>query len=61
MTGFADDTAPAYGAPMRKEAFLRWVQTQEPEEIAGRDKSIAIAALGVSLPLAEIYRGIGAA
>jgi Uma2 family endonuclease len=29
MTGFAEDTAPAYGAPMHKEAFLRWVQTQE--------------------------------
>ena len=30
-----------------------------PEEIAGRDKAIMIAALGISLPLSEIYRGIG--
>jgi len=33
---------------------------QKPNEIAGRDKSIEIASLGVSLPLAEIFRGIGA-
>jgi Uma2 family endonuclease len=32
-----------------------------PEEIAGRDKAIAIAAHGVSLPMSEIYRGIGTA
>jgi Uma2 family endonuclease len=32
-----------------------------PEEIAGRDRAIAIAALGVSLPMSEIYRGIGTA
>ena len=32
----------------------------KPDEIAGRDKSIEIAALGVSLPLAEIFRGVGA-
>jgi Uma2 family endonuclease len=32
---------------------------QKPEEIAGRDKSIEIAALGIALPMGEIYRGIG--
>lgn len=30
-----------------------------PVEIAGRDETIDIAALGVSLPLGEIFRGIG--
>lgn len=30
-----------------------------PQEIAGRDKVIEIAALGVSLPMAEVYRGVG--
>jgi Uma2 family endonuclease len=34
---------------------------KKPKEIAGRDKSIDIAALGISLPLAEIFRGIGSA
>jgi Uma2 family endonuclease len=34
---------------------------QRPQEIAGRDTAIEIAALGISLPLAEIFRGIGAA
>lgn len=32
----------------------------EPVEIAGRDREIAVAALSITLPLAEIYRGIGA-
>jgi Uma2 family endonuclease len=31
----------------------------KPEEIAGRDKAIEIAALGIALPMAEIFRGIG--
>ena len=30
-----------------------------PQEISGRDQSIGIAALGVWVPLAEIFRGIG--
>ena len=29
MTGFSEDNAPAYDAPMTKAAFLRWVQRQE--------------------------------
>lgn len=29
MTGFAEDNAPAYEAPMTKSQFLRWVQGQE--------------------------------
>jgi Uma2 family endonuclease len=33
----------------------------EPLEIQGRDTELALAALAISLPLAEIYRGIGAA
>jgi Uma2 family endonuclease len=31
-----------------------------PEEIKGRDAAIALSARAISLPLAEIYRGIGA-
>jgi Uma2 family endonuclease len=31
----------------------------KPEEIAGRDKEIVIAALGITLPMSEIFRGIG--
>jgi Uma2 family endonuclease len=31
-----------------------------PDVIAGTDKSISIAALGLNLPLAEIYAGLGA-
>jgi Uma2 family endonuclease len=30
-----------------------------PQEVAGRDSAIEIVALGLSLPLGEIYRGIG--
>jgi Uma2 family endonuclease len=30
-----------------------------PSEIAGRDRAIDIPALGISLPLGDIYRGIG--
>jgi Uma2 family endonuclease len=33
----------------------------EPTEIAGREREITLDALGISLPLAEIYRGLGAA
>jgi Uma2 family endonuclease len=33
---------------------------KNPEEIAGRDKEIVIAALGITLPMSEIFRGIGA-
>ncbi|MDO9381953.1 MAG: Uma2 family endonuclease [Hyphomicrobiaceae bacterium] len=33
----------------------------EPVEIAGRDRTITLDALGIVLPLAEIYRGLGAA
>jgi Uma2 family endonuclease len=33
----------------------------EPTEIAGREREITLPALAISLPLAEIYRGIGAA
>ena len=33
----------------------------EPTEIAGRERVITLDALAISLPLAEIYRGIGAA
>lgn len=29
MTGFAEDNAPAYEAPMTKTQFLRWVQGRE--------------------------------
>jgi Uma2 family endonuclease len=32
---------------------------KKPKEIAGRDNAIEIAALGISLSLAEIFRGIG--
>jgi Uma2 family endonuclease len=32
---------------------------EKPEPIEGRDKRLAIPVLGASLPLAEIYRGIG--
>lgn len=32
----------------------------KPEEIAGRDTAIEIATFGISLPMSEIYRGIGA-
>ncbi len=32
---------------------------KKPEEIAGRDKVIEIAGLGISLPMSEIFRGIG--
>lgn len=32
-----------------------------PEEIKGRDAAIALTARAISLPLAEIYRGIGTA
>jgi Uma2 family endonuclease len=32
----------------------------KPEEIAGRDQGIEIAALQISLPMSEIFRGIGA-
>jgi Uma2 family endonuclease len=32
-----------------------------PEEVAGRDKTIEITALGISLPMAEVFRGIGTA
>lgn len=32
----------------------------EPTEIAGREREITLDALAISLPLAEIYRGIGA-
>jgi len=32
-----------------------------PAEVAGRDKTVEINALGVSLPMAEIFRGIGSA
>ena len=32
----------------------------KPEEIAGRDQAIEIAALGISLSMSEIFRGIGA-
>jgi Uma2 family endonuclease len=31
----------------------------KPVEIAGRDSSIDVPALGLSIPLAEVYRGIG--
>ena len=31
---------------------------QLPAEISGRDQSIGLTALGIELPLAEIYRGI---
>ncbi len=31
----------------------------KPQEIQGRDKQIEIVCLGISLPLAEIYRSIG--
>ncbi|MEW5962592.1 MAG: Uma2 family endonuclease [Pseudomonadota bacterium] len=34
---------------------------RHPVEIAGRDKAIEIAALGITLPLAEIFRGIASA
>jgi Uma2 family endonuclease len=33
---------------------------RKPDEISGRDKAIEIAALGITLPMSEIYRGIGA-
>jgi Uma2 family endonuclease len=33
----------------------------KPDEIAGREAAIEIAALGVALPMSEIYRGIGTA
>ena len=33
---------------------------KKPEEIAGRQASVTLRALGVSLPLAELYRGIAA-
>lgn len=33
----------------------------EPTEIAGREREITLDALGISLPLAEIYRGLGTA
>jgi Uma2 family endonuclease len=32
---------------------------KSPEEISGRDKEIVIAALGITLPMSEIFRGIG--
>lgn len=32
----------------------------EPTEIEGRERDIALDALGISLPLAEIYHGLGA-
>ena len=32
---------------------------KNPEEIAGRDKEIEIAALGIRIPMSEIFRGIG--
>jgi Uma2 family endonuclease len=32
----------------------------EPTEIAGREREITLDALGIALPLAEIYRGLGA-
>jgi len=31
----------------------------KPEEIAGRNKEINVAALGITLPMSEIFRGIG--
>jgi hypothetical protein len=34
---------------------------RKPEDISGRDKAIEIGALGISLPMSEIYRGIGTA
>jgi Uma2 family endonuclease len=33
----------------------------EPSEIAGRERAITLDALAITLPLAELYRGIGAA
>jgi Uma2 family endonuclease len=40
-----------------------WQRTGEARSFAqkpaGRDKSIEIAALGIALPMGEIYRGIG--
>lgn len=34
---------------------------KSPEEISGRDKEIEVAALGIMLPMSEIFRGIGPA
>jgi Uma2 family endonuclease len=34
---------------------------KKPVEIAGRDKAIEVDALGITLPMSEIYRGIGPA
>lgn len=43
----AGDSAPPRAFPPR------------PAELAGRDQALEIPALGISLPLAEIYRRIG--
>lgn len=58
----------AYIVASQDEAIC-WVWQREPdgnfprlpEEIGGRDKSIELTARGVALPLAVVYRGIGAA
>lgn len=60
------DTLQAYVVASQDEAIC-WLWSRDvatgqfpakPERIVGRDQSIAIAILGVSLPLADIYRGI---
>lgn len=58
----------AYVVASQDEPIV-WVWQRDPEtgtfprhpaEIAGRDKSLEIAPLAIALPLAEIFRGIGA-
>lgn len=60
------ETLQAYIVASQDEAIV-WVWQRDaetgafpakPQEIAGRDSAIELAALGISLPMAEIYRGI---
>lgn len=43
---------------VEKPTFTRFPAT--PAEVSGRDQSIQLPALGIELPLADIFRGIGA-